>query len=138
MEKETIKNRCTQCRQMTWHDIEGKHTLHSNPDYDYHYLLEHLIVKCRGCENVSFALRDHDLEVAYLDDDDEWIVPIETTIFPRENKGSLLQKLFPKVVRKIYSESCNAYRDGALTLAGIGLRATIEAVCNDQNIREKS
>ncbi|EGS6764477.1 DUF4145 domain-containing protein [Vibrio parahaemolyticus] len=137
MSKEKLKNQCISCNQTTWHQVEGRHQFQSNPDYDYHYMIEHLIVKCCGCESVSFALREHDIELAYLDDEDEWIVPITTEIFPKKNKGSLLNKSMPDIVQNIYRESCNAYRDGALTLASIGFRATIEAVCNEQNIAGK-
>lgn len=137
MSKEKLKNKCSCCNQNTWHEVEGSHQYHSDPECDYHYMIEHLIVKCCGCESVSFARRDHDLEIAYLDELDEWVVPTSIETFPKQNKGSLINKSFPTIVQNIYRESCNAYRDGALTLSGIGFRATIEAVCNDQGIPGK-
>lgn len=99
-------------------------------------MIEHLVVKCRGCNTVSFRQVFHDYEGAYPSYD-EWIVPMEVEIFPKAEKGNLNTKHLPQIVESIYQETCNAYRDGALTLAGIGFRATIEAICNDQGISGK-
>jgi hypothetical protein len=62
------------------------------------------------------------------------LVPEEVQNFPKPPKGNIDTKYLPDIVKNIYQETCNAYRDGALTLAGIGFRATIEAICNDQKI----
>jgi len=40
----------------------------------------------------------------------------------------------PGVVRDIYEQSIQAIKNQANTLAGIGLRATIEAICNEQSV----
>ena len=58
-------------------------------------------------------------------------------MFPKQNKGNISTFHLPNIVERIYDETCDAYRDGARTLAGIGFRATIEAICNDQNIKGK-
>ncbi|MEZ8504047.1 DUF4145 domain-containing protein [Vibrio splendidus] len=138
MTKEKLKSTCTKCKQYNWHDIEGKHSFETQPDFDYHCQIDHMVVKCCGCEQVSFLQRTHDFEIAYFDEQDgEWITPTSDDIYPKEVKGALQAKSFPMVVKKIYEESCQAYRDEAHTLAGIGFRATIEAVCNDQKIQGK-
>ncbi|MFA0158652.1 DUF4145 domain-containing protein [Vibrio sp. 10N.261.46.A3] len=138
MTKEKVHSTCIKCNQTNWHDVEGLHSEETHPDFDYHCKIEHMVVKCRGCENVSFLKRDHDYEISYFDEQfGEWITPISDEIYPKANKGSLGAKRFPLVVKKIYEESCQAYRDKAYTLTGIGFRATIEAVCNDQEIKGK-
>ena len=138
MTKAKIKNRCTNCSQYNWHEIEGKHSEETDPMHDYHCGIDHLIVKCCGCERVSFLKRVHDYEISYFDhENDDWITPVSDDIYPKEIKGSLQSKSFPQVVKSVYQESCQAYRDESFTLAGIGFRATIEAVCNDQSIQGK-
>lgn len=132
MTKNIVKNHCNSCQQKTSHDIEGMHS--ERGDEHYHCLTEHAIVKCRGCGEVSFRRAFHDYESAYPTDHDEWEVPVDIESYPKASKGNIDTKYLPEVVESIYSETCNAYRDGALTLAGIGFRATIEAICNDQNI----
>ncbi|EHU4934893.1 TPA: DUF4145 domain-containing protein [Vibrio parahaemolyticus] len=136
MKKEEVKNKCNSCRQETWHTVEGTHSYTHNPD-EYHFILVHSVVKCCGCETVSFRTEFHDVEAAYPTDYDDWEVPIEIDNFPKQEKGTIDTNNIPDVVKNIYSETCNAYRDEAYTLAGIGFRATIEAICNDQEIRGK-
>jgi hypothetical protein len=86
---------------------------------------------------VSFLKVYHDYENAYPSENNGWVIPRDIERFPRGKKGTLDTWNMPEVVASIYSETCNAYRDGALTLAGIGFRATIEAICNDQDISGK-
>ncbi|WP_324016871.1 DUF4145 domain-containing protein [Aeromonas hydrophila] len=138
MEKEKLKSTCIECNQYNWHSIEGKHSFVTHPDHDYHSKIEHMVVKCCGCDNISFLQRTHDFESSYYEQDiDDWITPISDDIYPKQLKGCLQAKNFPTIVKKIYIESCQAYRDESYTLAGIGFRATIEAVCNDQAIQGK-
>lgn len=136
MTKNTVWNYCIKCKQKTNHDIEGSHEDENDP-YDYHCMIEHSVVKCKGCNSVSFRKVFHDYEGAYPEDNDQWVVPREIETFPKAQKGSLDTTHLPDIVESIYQETCNAYRDGALTLAGIGFRATIEAICNDQGITGK-
>jgi hypothetical protein len=136
MATKVFKNYCVKCKQKTNHDIEGTHQIEHDP-YDYHCMIEHSVVKCRGCDTVSFLRVFHDIEGAYPTDHDEWVVPKEIETYPKAKAGNLDTKHLPDIVESIYTETCNAYRDGALTLAGIGFRATIEAICNDQGITGK-
>lgn len=135
--KKVVFNYCIKCKQKTNHDIEGSHQEEQHPD-EYHCMTEHSVVKCRGCNTVSFRKVFYDYEGAYPDDyNDGWVVPEEIETFPKAEIGSINTKHLPEIVEIIYKETCNAYRDGALTLAGIGFRATIEAICNDQVITGK-
>ena len=136
MTKNTVWNYCIKCKQQTNHDIEGSHEREHDP-YEYHRMIEHSVVKCKGCNTVSFRKVFHDYEGAYPEENDQWVVPTEIETFPKAQKGNLDTTQLPSIVESIYQETCNAYRDGALTLAGIGFRATIEAICNDQGITGK-
>lgn len=136
MTNNTVWNYCIKCKQKTNHDIEGIHQEEHDPD-EYHCMIEHSVVKCRGCNTVSFRKVFHDYEGAYPEYNDEWIVPKEIETFPKAEIGNLNTKHLPEIVESIYQETCSAYRDGALTLAGIGFRATIEAICNDQGVTGK-
>lgn len=136
MATETVRNYCIKCKQQTNHDIEGIHKIQPHPD-EYHCLIEHSVVKCRGCDTVSFLRVFHDFEGAYPTEHDEWVVPKDIETYPKAQTGNLDTKHLPDIVESIYTETCNAYRDGALTLAGIGFRSTVEAICNDQGITGK-
>lgn len=129
-------NYCIRCKQDTNHDIEGTHREEHDPD-EYHCMIEHSVVKCRGCNTVSFVRIFHDYEGAYPEFNNEWVVPRDVETYPKAKAGNLNTTHMPEIVESIYQETCNAYRDGALTLAGIGFRATIEAICNDQGVTGK-
>ncbi|WP_041769362.1 DUF4145 domain-containing protein [Ectopseudomonas mendocina] len=136
MTKSVVWNYCVDCGHDTNHSVEGNHRVTHDADA-YHCAIEHSVVKCMGCNSVSFRKVFYDYENAYPEENNEWIVPEEVETYPRANKGNLEVWHLPDVVASIYQETCDAYRDGALTLAGIGFRATIEAICNDQNITGK-
>lgn len=122
--------------QDTWHTVEGTHSYTQDPD-EYHCEVVYSVVKCCGCDTVSFRHEFHDYEAAYPTDFESWKVPIDVSNYPKLKKGSINTDNIPEIVRNIYTETCNAYRDEAFTLAGIGFRATIEAICNDQEIKGK-
>jgi hypothetical protein len=78
-----------------------------------------------------------DYESAYPTADNEWEVPKSISYFPSVLKGHReLDDLHqvPSPVQEIYAQAVHAIRDDLNILAGIGLRATIEAICNEQNI----
>ncbi|KEQ17067.1 DUF4145 domain-containing protein [Endozoicomonas numazuensis] len=134
--KQKIKNFCTSCQLDTWHDVEGYYSESSDPEH-YHCQTDYSVVKCRGCETASFRRELHDYEAAYPTHDNEWEVPSVVDTYPLPPKGNLETYHLPDIVSKIYQESCSAYSDKSYTLAGIGFRAIIEAVCNDQDIKGK-
>lgn len=73
-------------------------------------------------------------------DDGEWDVPIDTYIYPSVLKGHRelceIHKA-PIMVGDIYQQSVKAIKEGSYTLAGIGIRATVEAICNSKKITGK-
>ncbi len=132
-----VWNHCDTCNGNTKHEIEGKHLFQSNPNSDYHYGIEHSIAKCRGCDTISFRLVEYDYEAAYPNEEEDWIIPQKVENFPGPSKSRLDTRHVPETVRNIFNETCQAFSSGSYTLAGIGFRATIEAICNDLSISGK-
>lgn len=131
-----LRNHCNTCRRVTYHTVEGQHDKDSTDEHDQ-YMVSHKIVKCRGCKTVSFRREYHDYNNAFQDEQGEWDYPLDVNIYPMATKGSLTKYHLPDLVDEIYTEACAAYGQNSLILAGVGLRATIEAICNDQNITGK-
>ncbi len=132
-----VKNECIVCEQETWHEVLGCYKRDLEPiELDYGFT-EHMLVQCRGCERVSYREVFHDTSSAFPNDNDEWEIPTSTLTYPKRDIGGINSFMLPTIVASIYNETCNAYRDGSMTLAGIGFRATIEAICNDQEISGK-
>lgn len=135
-QKQQTWNQCRSCNRETHHDIEGQYLYETDPS-GYHYRDVHYIVKCRGCDCVSFKKVEMDLEAAYPTADGEWDIPQTTSLYPKAAIGKMLPWDMPDIVASIYNETCQAYSEGSWTLAGIGFRATIEAICKDLSISGK-
>ncbi|UXN05010.1 DUF4145 domain-containing protein [Bartonella sp. HY406] len=135
MSHNIIKNYCGDCCNKTNHSILfAKEDLHKG---EYRYAESYEIVQCLGCDKKSFRKVFYDIEAEYLTFDDDWQIPEDVTIYPKAIEGhkkiDSLSEL-PDVVRIIYSEVINALQENSKILAGLGLRATVEAVCNDLKI----
>lgn len=135
-QKNDVYSPCVSCDRKTFHEV-----LHADVRSEYEYRMDMIneMLKCRGCHTISFRRVVLDYESAYPVDEknDEWHVPEDVTNFPSILKGHKeLGEIWevPAIVRDIYTQSVQAIKDQSNTLAGIGLRATIEAICNDQNI----
>lgn len=140
MSNEIIKSYCHDCCQNTNHKILSEHT--KDQQDDYQCAISHQILQCLGCDTRSFREVFYDIESAHPSyDTDDWIIPEDITIYPKAIEGH--KKIgdlweLPDIVRIIYSETLTTYREGTKVLAGLGLRATIEAVCNDLKITGKN
>lgn len=126
---------CRRCNVHTKHDIVCEH--HDGGDEEHHCDLEYTIIQCRGCGQSSFRYVFRDYEAAYPTENDEWDVPEAIENYPRSlPRHADIDGMshVPDIVNSIYEETLTAIKEGASTLAGLGLRGTIEAVCNDRNI----
>jgi hypothetical protein len=129
-----IKHPCPACDQETWHDILFQHV---ESEYEYRVDEMYFVVQCRGCKTVAFRKVIVDYESAYPTGEDEWEVPKDVSCYPSVLIGyKELRDVWgiPAPVREVYRQSVHAIRDQSNILAGIGLRATIEAICNDRSI----
>ncbi|MFM2347523.1 MAG: hypothetical protein RL654_2276 [Pseudomonadota bacterium] len=110
---------------------------HTESEYEYRIDTTFYVVQCKGCKTISFRKVVADYENSYPGEDDEWEVPEDITAYPNVLKGHKeLEGVWeiPDPVRAVYQQSVRAIRDDSNILAGIGLRATIEAICNERSI----
>ncbi|MBS1913501.1 MAG: DUF4145 domain-containing protein [Bacteroidetes bacterium] len=132
---EQIRSYCSRCGQDTNHDVLREYVEQFRDEY--HCDLNYQIASCRGCETKSFRKIFYDIEAAYPLEHDIWEVPKDVTIYPKSIKGhrDLLDlSHIPSTVKGIYSDVLLAIQEEALILAGLGLRGTVEAVCNDLRV----
>lgn len=128
---------CASCGRLTNHAILHQETKGPPPD-DYPVYYHYQIVKCHGCHNLSFRRVEEDYIAGQVDDDGKAIPSVTTENYPRileDHRDFRRLDVVPKIVRAIYQETINATKEGALTLAGIGFRAVIEAICNERGIK---
>ena len=129
-----VQHPCATCDRETWHDVLFRHV---ESEYEYRVDKMYFVVQCRGCKTVAFRKVVVDYESAYPTGEDEWEVPRDVYCYPGVLVGyKELRDVWevPEPVRDVYRQSIHAIRDQSNILAGIGLRATIEAICNDKGI----
>lgn len=140
MSKEAIWSDCRSCKRNTKHTTLGKVSQSTDPEI-YHDETKYFLLECNGCETISFRKEYHDYESYYPISHDEYEHDITVETFPHYIKDhNPIESLtdIPRIVKGIYQESILAIQEGAFTLAGLGLRATIEAICNDKDVTGKN
>lgn len=131
-----IKNYCNDCHHETWHNVLYV-SMEKGSVEDISWYKEYAVLQCAGCDRICFRTEASDSESYDVDEYGNWIPDISVENFPPTNEGiGNIENLYeiPDEIRSIYNETLKAISDGCYTLAGIGLRATIEAICNHENI----
>jgi hypothetical protein len=135
---------CDQCRNSTKHkvlqsvDITGEETWRHE---FLHWWADHYqIVQCQGCEVISFRKSHEDSEnMGETDEGEELIQQVE--IYPSRVAGRHQlsdARLIPFKVARIYRETHSALCNKMPILAGIGIRALVEAVCKEKSATGKN
>jgi len=135
MTTKKVKSYCRTCNHETNHQILSEHIDSTREDYSYDHTYQ--ITQCLGCDRKSFREVLEDVEHAYQISEDDWEVPTSINVYPNFIKGHRTLEggyYLPSLVGRIYKEVLLAIQENALILAGLGLRGTVEAVCNDLNI----
>ncbi|MDC2648952.1 DUF4145 domain-containing protein [Bacteroides ovatus] len=128
---------CPRCNRKTHHNIHGQEqNVYRNDDEGYYAESTYYIVKCMGCDYVSFLqVNDGDEYMQYNDYGDMESVP-EYITYP-EHQGHI-DPIFswdiPSPISQIYRESVMALNDKCDLLAAIGFRTTVEAICKEKGI----
>lgn len=135
---EPIWSKCARCHGSRSHELLSRYEDESDWD-ENHVTILYMILRCLGCHSISFRKEINDFEQGGPDPEDDgvWMPDTTVSVYPRSIDGyhEIAEGwLIPELVRRIHEQSLLAIREDAGILAGLGLRATIEAVCNDLNI----
>lgn len=133
-----IKSFCYWCNSETNHRILHQEQTKHIPDDEDDIASDTIyqIVKCYGCDAVSFRT-DYTDEESWLEDDNgraELYHQVNT--YPHKKERFHYEPSFsiPGHIREIYREAIECYNNGLFIMAAAGCRATIEAICNEQEI----
>lgn len=122
---------CGTCGRDTTHEILlNLDSDDQTPDGDIQWSDSFLTVQCRGCETVSFCIESSNSED--FDQEDQAI--ITRRLYPNRIPGrTALQDLYclPPKLRQVYEETRSALTEELAVLTGIGIRAIVETVCNE-------
>lgn len=133
----TTKSYCQRCNFETNHSILFKETYRSLENEGYDYQIEYLVVKCLGCDSISFRKEFIDIENSFPDEYGDWNPDITITTYPKRNKvvkGLQNTHALPEKIKSIYNEAINSYNADCPILTGVAFRAVIEAICIEENV----
>lgn len=138
---------CCRCKTTTYHTIEKAVSWSEHyEEADIRFWGDYQIITCNGCNSVSFRLIHSDTEDWTQDPVDGGIIPLEKEkLYPKRKRHEfdelyLRDELYgiPGLIRQIYTETISAVENELPTLAGIGIRAVIEAVCKDLKAKKRN
>lgn len=137
------KSKCNKCLSETKHKIIANYIESGSEEqghgHSYDWYDEHQIIQCCGCEEISFKCIKTNSED--VDFDGETTFPWEyITYYPQRNLSQPYPniEMLPLKVLRIYNETVSALNNDQRILAGIGIRALIEAVCSEQEVKGKN
>lgn len=140
MEKQSkrVKVWCKRCNNTTNHDELYTTNWHLEDDY-YVYQEQYSIVRCCGCDNLSFLLTVYDESNEEYDEYGTKTIAPQLSIYPSDRL--LINKIdankIPHPVREIYLETIDNINRKNSILGAAGCRAVIEAICKEHKVAAK-
>lgn len=138
-----IKSLCRDCHRETKHEIIAdaiSKSSHFTKFQDFDWTVEWQIVRCLGCEGITFrkSSGSSDDWVQIGDNEYEYQPLIETYPIPVSGRQFLSGvELLPHKAQLVYQESIEALNNAQPVLCGIGVRAILETVCKDKSAEGK-
>lgn len=130
-----IIEECRHCGNKTKLDIVGKYTEYGDPEFDYRWEKNWLMLKCCACGKISLGsiYSGEDTLISYDNGEYEY-ENIYTTHFPIETyTGTNV----PEKVNDAFSSALKVhYVDNVICL--IALRRTLEIICKDKGAKGKT
>ena len=136
----TSKSNCRSCARQTNHEVLFETSHGASVSY-YKELHTWQVLKCQGCDTIGFRYRFDDYDNVTELASGKTKHAVTHTRYPHAVAGHHpldMQHTIPPLIRKVYRQSLSAYAGDAKILAGIGLRATIEAVCTHLDLTGSS
>lgn len=143
-EGEIIHVECIWCKSKTKHTVER--ALEWSESDEISAWGTYQIIRCNGCDTLSFRSIESNSEEYDYDENGEPILIETEKLYPEREKRSLVGELYlrdyiyeiPEIIQAIYRETLSAVQYNLATLAGIGIRAVIEATCQDLKAKKRN
>lgn len=139
MAENTTKNKevriiCQNCQRETNHVVMNSIEVKGyEKAVDIHWEEIYQIVKCLGCDTLSFRIEKSDSESW----DPEY--PFTEVVYPKRSEEVLSNKTFfnlPYNINRVYKETIDCYNNDILTLCAAGIRALVEGICLENKIKD--
>ena len=136
--KETQRIFCNTCKWETNHTLLAKHEVDYvdwiDGQHPFRESFEYKFWICAGCEEGTLETRSSNDGMTDEEGQPYW----SSSYAPNRTEKSVTEKRFRKLPEKldqIYREAIRAFNNGLSILCASGLRALIEGICADKNIK---
>lgn len=136
-ERKKIQTQCLDCKRETNHEVVSTKLYDTPTPYEYRDGKEYSIVRCLGCDQVSFLKTYHDYEAMFqIEYEDEYeYAKFFTNYYPDASEVLLkFRRLLPKKLYEIYAETKVAFTQNLYIFTAIGIRSIIECICKDKAV----
>jgi hypothetical protein len=127
---------CATCGKLTAHEALTEVDLSdATPDHEVQWWSKHYTIKCCGCKTVSFCEESQCSEDFDYDENGRMTWDLTQKVYPGRVAGRpLLEDYYrlPYGIAQIYKQTHEAICYKQTILAGIGLRAIVDAVCEEK------
>lgn len=141
LQTKKYKVHCIECKGKRNHEsLYRKNTGSTYPEQEegeIPWSKQYHIIKCFGCDNISFMTIYSDQSMIHYTSYDEYEYYEEVEVYPQFlEKGQKLEHTYhlPKKIKDIYIETLSALKAKAYILTAGGFRTIIESVCTDLEI----
>lgn len=130
---------CRECARKTLHSVVCSYNEDGSVESKYGNILidwgcKNQIIQCLGCETVSFRKVAWNSECMDPYND----APVyDFTYYPAHSEGltgAIEQDWLPLQLQSIYKETIFSIENNQYILAGVGIRAIVEAICKEKNV----
>lgn len=132
---------CAHCGKQTAHVALAEVDTHdASPDGDIQENSQFYVIKCAGCKTVSFCKESQCSEDWEENERGQMEYITTQKVYPGRIAGRpLLDDYYdlPHGIAKIYTQTHSAISDKLSILAGVGLRAIVEAICKERHATGK-
>ncbi|MBI9107081.1 MAG: DUF4145 domain-containing protein [Spirochaetales bacterium] len=131
-----IKSYCNKCqKEMNQTVVKSiKEIYEENNEYGVSGSSDYQILKCLGCDSISFQKDCYFSEYRDYDSNGCWVEK-----YPTSNQNNYKLKEFddlPFNIIPLYEEVIDSFNNSNFILCAAGIRAILEGICKDKNIKK--
>jgi uncharacterized C2H2 Zn-finger protein len=140
---ETIRTHCNKCGQDTNHQVlmdycetatdildSASDFVLKRIDYTFDFKYDYQIIRCSGCDTISYRSYKYNSEVEDSDGYWEERYPAIAIKIKKEFK------YLPSTLIQIYEEVIMTYNNNGFILCAAGIRAVLEGICKNKGITD--
>lgn len=132
-----MKSICSKCNIATNQLLIAEKKVESSGNQGWWEDKKYQIIQCHGCDSITFRILTNNPQIEYFAEQENIEHQWRQELFPARTTKTILAKRYkslPPIISEIYKETIEAINKELFILSGAGVRALIEAICNDKAV----